>query len=125
QNYQSVFWISGVTQTTLLSGFEQIRTKTGCAIEASNQTETAKLVVKWLEEQTNWLLVIDNLDDISIVEGFLPSTDCNGHTLITTRNPSTEGIPAQGIEVKVSDIETAVQLFRLLLNRRLESESSD
>src|SRR6266496_177169 len=124
QNYHSVFWISGVTQTTLLSGFEQIRTETRCMIKASNQTETAKLVVKWLEEQTNWLLVIDNLDDISVIDGFLPSTDCNGHTLITTRNPSTEGIPAQGIEVKVLDIETAIQLFRILLNPRPELESS-
>ena len=115
QNYHSIFWISGVTQATLLSGFEQIRIETRCAVEL-NPTETAKLVIKWLQEQTNWLLVIDNLDDISVIEGFLPSTDCNGHTIITTRNPSTEGIPAQGIEVEVLDIETAVQLFRILLN---------
>ena len=125
QNYHSVFWISGVNQTTLLSGFEQIRTETRCSIEASNQTEIAKQVVKWLQEQPNWLLVIDNLDDISVIDGFLPSTDCNGHTLITTRNPSTEGIPAQGIEVEVLDIETAVQLFRILLNPRPESKLSD
>ena len=64
QNYHTVFWISGVTQAALLSGFEQIRTETRCAIAASNPTETAKLVIKWLEEQKNWLLVIDNLDDI-------------------------------------------------------------
>ena len=125
QNYHSVFWISGVNQTTLLSGFEQIRTETRCAIEASNQTETAKLVIKWLEEQKNWLLVVDNLDDIAVIDGFLPSTNCNGHTLITTRNSSTEGIPAQGIEVEVLDVETAVQLFRILLNPRPELEFSD
>ena len=101
ENYHSVFWISGVTQATLLSGFEQIRTETRCAIEASNPTETVKLVIKWLQEQSNWLLVIDNLDDISVIVGFLPSTTFNGHTVITTRNPNTEGIPAQGIEVEV------------------------
>src|SRR5213075_1307745 len=53
QNYHSVFWISSVNQTTLLSGFEQIRMETRCAIEASNQTETGKQVLKWLQEQTN------------------------------------------------------------------------
>ena len=125
QNYHSIFWISGATQATLLSGFEQIRTETRCAIEASNLIETAKLVIKWLQEQTNWLLIIDNLDDISVIDGFLPSTECNGHTLITTRNPSTEGIPAQGIEVEILDIETAVQLFRIFLMSRPESEFSD
>ena len=99
--------------------------ETKCAATASDPTETAKLVIKWLEEQMNWLLVIDNLDDISVIDGFLPSTDCNGHTLITTRNPNTVGIPAQGIEVEVLDIETAVQLFRILLHRRPELEFSD
>lgn len=34
QNYHSIFWIIGVTQTTLLSGFEQISTETRCLIEA-------------------------------------------------------------------------------------------
>ena len=42
--------------------------------------------------------------------------------LITTRDPSMEGIPAQGIEVKLLDIETAVELFCLLLNAWTESE---
>ena len=125
QHYRSVFWISGVTQAALLSGFEQIRTETRCAIAASDPTETAKLVIKWLEDKMNWLLVIDNLDDIHVRDGFLLSTYCNGHTLITICNPSTEGIPAQGMEVEVLNIDTAVQLFRILLKSGPESEFSE
>ena len=73
----------------------------------------------------NWLLVIDNLDDIHVRDGFLLSTYCNGHTLITICNPSTEGIPAQGMEVEVLNIDTAVQLFRILLKSGPESEFSE
>ena len=113
ENYHSVFWISGVNQAAILSGFEKIRTETGCIMEASNLTETAKLVIKWLQEQENWLLVIDNLDDVSIIEGFLPSTDCMGHTLIMTCNPNTNRIPAQGIEVEILDIDVGAKLFRV------------
>src|SRR5271169_1561147 len=122
QNYRFVFWISGVNQAALISGFEQIRKLTDCVPAASNPTETAKIALKWLEEQINWLLVIDNLDNILVIDGFLPSPDCNGHVLITTRNQSTEEIPAKGLEVDVLDMETAVELFCVLLKAGTESE---
>jgi hypothetical protein len=67
----------------------------------SHLSQVAKYVLNWLQQLTNWLLVIDNLDDVSVINGFLPSTDSNGHTLITTRNPNTEGIAAQGVEAGV------------------------
>lgn len=124
-NYRSIFWISGVNQATLFAGLEQIRAETNCIPELSELSKTAKFVIKWLEEQVGWLLIIDNLDDISVINGFLPSMGCNDHTLITTRNPTTEGIPAQGIEVEVLDIDTAVRLFRVLLNSRGKREVSD
>src|SRR5437762_5367542 len=99
--YNSIFWISGVNQATLLTGFQQIATETKC-ITITNESkpfETAKQVLSWLQKQTNWLLVIDNLDDISVITGFIPVIECKGHTLITTRNPNSKGIPAQGVEV--------------------------
>src|SRR5437762_8446928 len=49
-NYYSVFWISGLNREALLSGFEQIRTETNCAMAASHPTTTAKLVINWLEQ---------------------------------------------------------------------------
>jgi hypothetical protein len=69
--------------------------------------------LNWLQQLTNWLLVIDNLDDVSVINGFLPLTDSNGHTLITTRNPNTAGIPEQGVEAGVLDVDAGIELFRL------------
>ena len=111
--YTSIFWVSGVNQTTLLTGFQQIASETHCAIitSESKPSETAKQVLAWLQKQTKWLLVIDNLDDISVITGFLPAIEGNGHTLITTRNPNSKGIPAQGLEVNDLDPADAVELF--------------
>ena len=116
EHYSSIFWISGVNQATLLTGFQQIATETNCITTTSESkpSETAKQVLSWLQKQTNWLLIIDNLDDISVITGFLPAIECEGHTLITTRNPNSKGIPAQGLEVDSLDPNDAVEVFIIL-----------
>ena len=67
--YDFIYWISGVNQTTLLSGFQEIASKTGCTPSTDGTTplDTAKNVLKWLQQQTKWLLVIDNMDEISLI----------------------------------------------------------
>ena len=115
--YDSIFWISGVNQVVLLSGFQQIAEETKCAdgTNASNPSELVKIVLHWLQQHPISLLVIDNVDDVSIIDGLLPSPDSKGHTLITTRNPNTDGIPAQGLEIDVLEIDVAAALFCLHL----------
>jgi tetratricopeptide (TPR) repeat protein len=74
----------------------------------------AKAVLRWLKEKSSWLLIIDNLDDISIAHGYLPELGGgNHHVLITTRNRDTTGIPAQGLEVEVFDSSHAINLLLL------------
>ena len=68
-------------------------------------------VVRWLSSQKHWLLIIDNLDDIQVIKGFLPDNGPNKHTLITTRNPNSDGIPAEGLGVPLLTEEDASNLF--------------
>jgi tetratricopeptide (TPR) repeat protein len=121
--YSSVFWISGIDESTLLSGYQRIGSRTGCVAAPNNPLDLAHRALDWLQHQRNWLLVIDNLDDVSVIKGFLPSADGNGHTLITTRNPNTKGIPAKGLEVEVLKADDAVQLF-IALSDIPEAESA-
>ena len=44
-----------------------------------NATEIAEHVLLWLREEKNWLVIIDNLDDINIVQGFLKLSRINIH----------------------------------------------
>ena len=114
-HYRYVFWISAVDQAQLLSGFTDIA-QTTCCVKSDDlkPQDVAKSVLRWLEVTESWLLIIDNLDDITVIEGYLPTTSGVGHTLITTRNTDSDGIPAEGMEVMVMDLEGSV---RLLLDR--------
>lgn len=109
--YRSVYWISAVDQSRLLAGFAEIASYTLCVEPAPGEPPDmiAKAVVRWLEVTKSWLLVIDNLDDIKIVDGYLPRN--GGHILITTRNRNSDGIPAEGLEVTVMDLDNSVQFF--------------
>jgi tetratricopeptide (TPR) repeat protein len=112
-DYNYVYWISGVNQAQLLSGFRDIAKATRCVKENQNgePQELAKSVLEWLKTIENWLLVIDNLDDITIVNGYLPNINGTGHTLITTRNKNSDGIPAVGLEVEVMKPDDCIQLL--------------
>ena len=113
-NYRGVYWISGVNQATLLSGFQEIAKKTGCVRAMNvnaNPSDIAKEVLGWLNEQENWLLVIDNLDDATVVKGYLPERSPGKHTLLTMRNPHAVEIPAEGLRIEVLDPDEAVELL--------------
>jgi tetratricopeptide (TPR) repeat protein len=113
--YDDIYWISGVHEAALCLGFQEIAAQTGCLlaseIEDLKPREVARNVISWLKRQKNWLLVIDNLDDISVANGFLPAMYHGGHTLITTRNPDTRTIPAQSFQIPVLDKDEAVELL--------------
>jgi tetratricopeptide (TPR) repeat protein len=123
-DYAYVFWISAIDQAQLLSGFGDIAKHISCFQQTSglSPVEIAKSVLDWLKVIKNWLLIIDNLDDITIVEGYLPAISWNGHTLITTRDKNSDGIPAEGIEVTLMSEGDSLQFF--LCRVRLPDTSS-
>jgi tetratricopeptide (TPR) repeat protein len=113
EHYERVYWISAASQATMFSGFEVIAKQTRCLRDETNTSpsEVAKGVLRWLDEQRNWLIVLDNLDDILVLDGYLPNTATHKHTLVTTRNPNSEHIPAEGILVGVYDADDAIDLL--------------
>src|SRR5947207_1935573 len=120
----AIFWITATDLSGLLLGFQNIARETGCTNpDETDSGEVATRVVKWLAGQGRWLLVLDNLDDIRVVRDYLPDTTNGGHILITTRNPFTNNIPAQGLEVALLDEKDAIKL--LLLRAELEHEKKE
>ena len=114
--YDSVFWISAATPADFQSGFQQIAKEVRCVNQGKEKDAEAlrKAVLQWLKDNSSWLLVIDNLDDISVAHGYLPEISGeNCHVLITTRNRDATGIPAQGLEIEVFDSNHAVDLLLL------------
>ena len=114
-NYERIYWITAVDQTSLLLGYRKIAKVAGLKLAPdANDIDIAEIVIDWLRRKQNWLLMIDNLDDIEIVAGFLPESGPQKHTIITTRNPNAKGIPAEGIEVPLLEPDDAVDLLSIL-----------
>jgi tetratricopeptide (TPR) repeat protein len=112
QFYHEIFWVSAVDQASLLSGFQEIAKLTCLPVDAcATPMQIAKTCLSWFRERATWLLIIDNLDDISVVNELLPDNTNGGHTIITTRNPNSEGIPAEGMEVGVLNVAEAQKLL--------------
>src|SRR5438046_1143620 len=78
--YNRILWISAVNEDSLLSGFQTIAKTAQLPIwVGANSIEIAKFVLGWLRKKESWLIVIDNLDEIEIVEGLLPENDFGKH----------------------------------------------
>ena len=113
--HNRIYWISGVDQASLLSGYREIGKRTGC-IDAwgdLSPSDMAKSVLSWLNKQENWLLVIDNADDPTVVENYLPERSPTKLTLLTTRNPNADEFSAVAFEVEVLDKDDAVELLSI------------
>ena len=112
-DYERIYWISAVSEATLFSGFQDIAERTQCVsgIKNLNVSQVAKKVLEWLNVQDNWLLVIDNLDQIEVIDGYLPDQSPDRHILITTRNPYSDHIPAEGLKVGALEVDDAMKLL--------------
>jgi len=105
------FWISGVDRTELLSGFGRVARILLCGMSLMRPEEIAKRVLQWLEGNESWLLIVDNVDDVDVIAGYLPQSNGSGHTIITTRNTHTAGIAATGLEVREMDRYSGVSFL--------------
>jgi hypothetical protein len=88
--------------------------------EDLDPSEVTTRVLLWFRENKKWLLIIDNLDNIKLTSNYLPQIDSCGHTLITTRNPNSEGIPGYGIEIEAMNQAEGVEF--LVMRAGLESD---
>jgi len=136
-SYRRIYWISAATQESLLDGYEKIGKRANVPIVPdSKPVAIAEQVLLWLRKTPNWLLVVDNLDDIdilstrnlgdpNIINLLLPEPGPGQHTLITTRNPNADHIPAQAKEVPLFKEVDSVALFSSLSGIPILPESEE
>ena len=113
QEYQAVLWTRAESHEALISSFVEIaRLLDLSQKEEQDQTITVQAVKRWLQDNNEWLLILDNADEPKVVREFLP-TKCAGHILLTTRVQALGGL-AQRIEIDTF----APELGALFLLRR-------
>jgi len=110
--YQAVLWARGETAETLIADFVAIAER--FEMPGWNHQERKRIVEAfkdWLVSAPNWLLILDNVEDLTMISDFLPSRG-SGQIVLTTRKQAT-GALAQRVELfKMSQKEGALLLLR-------------
>ncbi len=113
QEYAAVFWIGADTQDSIVSSFVSIAKLLDLHVKyEQDQSQAVASVIRWLDAHTNWLLIVDNVEDIGMVKRILPAAR-QGSILLTTRLQALKGI-ARRIETQPMTLDEGA---RLLLQR--------
>ena len=101
--YQYILWVRANTHETLTTDFVTLAHLFNLPEQdVQDQTRTVEAVRQWLARHTGWLLIMDNADDLSLVDAFLP-TRHSGHILFTTR---TQVMSGRALRVDIDKMET-------------------
>ncbi|HET8845019.1 MAG TPA: tetratricopeptide repeat protein, partial [Ktedonobacteraceae bacterium] len=83
--YSAVFWIGAETEEQIVSSFVQIAEVLQLlGREDNNHQRVVSAVKGWLSTHEKWLLVWDNVEELSLLDRFRPSHQ-RGALLLTTR----------------------------------------
>jgi tetratricopeptide (TPR) repeat protein len=104
QDYQAVLWARAETREVLISSYVALASLLKLRDrDAQDQQITVRAVKEWLQTYREWLLILDNADELSLLPEFLPPAP-SGHLLLTTRAAALGGL-AQRLEVEAFSIE--------------------
>jgi tetratricopeptide (TPR) repeat protein len=99
QNYQHVLWARAESQEALISSYVHLASLLDLPVrDALSPNIAVQAVKRWLQDHSQWLLILDNADDLTVVRPFIPSV-MGGHLLLTTRAQAT-GDLARRIKVE-------------------------
>lgn len=85
--YQNIFWINAKNEVTFSNSYYDIARLLGLITTGNvnnfNSRRNISLVNNWLSSHSDWLLVYDQLEDMTLLPEYLPA-NYQGHILITT-----------------------------------------
>src|SRR5581483_9867723 len=111
--YTAVFWIAAESVESILTSFHAIAEL--LQLPERQETDQQRIVAavqRWLSSHGEWLLIWDNLEDVALLQRYLPPAR-SGAVLITTRCQALGGL-AQNLELPTMTPEEGI----LLLLRR-------
>jgi len=115
--YQAIFWIDAETLASLTSSFVRLAASLALPEEAEeDQRKTVAAVLRWLNRHAGWLLIFDNVEDLSLVKSFLPTSD-QGALLLTTRLQSL-GTLAQRLALPPMTMQEGFDFLLARTNRK-------
>ena len=109
--YRFVLWARAATPETLVSAFVSIADELQLPERTlQEQDKIVAAVQRWLSTHEEWLLIVDNADELAMVWPLLP-TGNKGHVLVTTRDQATGDLESFLVE-KMDHVEGTLLLLR-------------
>ena len=85
-SYSAILWIGAESAETILSSFVTIAEHLQLPErQEPDQQQIVAAVQRWLSTHSQWFLIWDNVEDLALLQRFLPATR-QGAILITTRS---------------------------------------
>ena len=119
QEYRLVFWVRADIRENVISDYVAMASE--LHMPEMDIQQTVDAVKSWLRTHGDWLLILDNADDLALAKEFLPPTH-GGQVLLTTRAQAV-GRLAQRIEVDAMPEEVGA-LFLLRRAGLIDSDTS-
>jgi hypothetical protein len=93
--YDAIFWVRADSVISLTSSLVELAHLLQLPQRyAQDQQIIVQAVLRWFRLHPDWLLIYDNIDDLSVAEPFLPKAG-SGHLLITTRAYALGGLASR------------------------------
>jgi tetratricopeptide (TPR) repeat protein len=110
--YRYVLWANASSSENLLNDYVKFAARLHVpGYDAQDQRTALPAVKEWLGRQRDWLLILDNADELTTIQDFLPTgIHMRGHILLTTR-ASSLGPQVQTVEVSTMDRRDGVALL--------------
>src|SRR5581483_1419437 len=119
--YQAIFWVEAETYASLTSSFVRFAAALVLPEEAEeDQRKTVAAVLRWLNRHEGWLLIFDNVENLSFIKSFSPTSD-QGAILLTTRLQSL-GTLAQRLALPPMTLQEGSDFLLARTNRKKYAE---
>jgi transcriptional regulator with XRE-family HTH domain len=120
--YRAVFWVNAADRKTLQADYYSLAHRLKLPdLDEHNPEQCKQAVKQWLVDHTNWLLIMDNADNLQLARSFFPEGH-QGHILLTTRSQFAGKIGARQIDIDKMEQKEGLR-FLLRRSGKLQDES--
>ncbi|MBA2393511.1 MAG: tetratricopeptide repeat protein [Ktedonobacteraceae bacterium] len=112
EQYKMVLWFEAASRSILsdkiTSYAEQLSLTEHASIDEQHRFDAFK---RWLQQYDHWLLVLDNLEEMTLIEQIVP-VESTGHVLLTTLTQETGHLASVIPVIEMTDEDGALFLLR-------------